>query len=139
MSEKRKIDVSKELYDAIRKVLVAEGQSGTIIERKPVYTIELADAVFEYDTRRDDYPKYMMATTAIHLLGDISSDTPDICHIEREEGDDYIGAWVTGFGFINVRFPKATTRDLTPEEVEKYDGKQYRIGSQPSFALRVRK
>lgn len=82
--------------------------------------------------------KYMMATTAIHQLGDISRDTPDICRIYGEEGADYIGEWVTGFGFIKVRFPKATTRDLTPEEVEHYHGKRYRIGSQPSFALKVR-
>lgn len=81
--------------------------------------------------------KYMMATTAIHQLGDISREQEDICRIESEEGADYIGSWVTGFGFFGVRFPKATTRDLTPTEVEHYDGRLYRIGSQPGIPLRV--
>lgn len=67
-------------------------------------------------------PKYMMATTAIHKLGDISSDTPDICIVHGEDGDDYIGHWVTGLGFIDVRFPKATTFDLTDEDKAKYNG-----------------
>ena len=30
---------------------------------------------------RLEKPKYMMATTAIHKLGDISSDTPDLCRV----------------------------------------------------------
>lgn len=80
-------------------------------------------------------PKYMMATTAIAKLGDISRDEPDICRIDREEGDNYIGAWVTGFGFFDVKFPKATTRELSAAEVEHYNGKHYRIGSQPSIPL----
>lgn len=84
------------------------------------------------------FPKFMMATTAIHQLGDISRDQEDICRIEREEGDDYIGSWVTGFGFIEVRFPKSTTRDLTADDVKFYDGRKYRIGSsQPAIALKV--
>ena len=69
--------------------------------------------------------KYMMATTAIHKLGDISSPTPDICSIEGEDGDDYIGQWVTGLGFFNVRFPKSTTRDLTDQEIEFYSKQRY--------------
>ena len=66
--------------------------------------------------------KYMMATKAIHLTGDISRDKPDLCVIFEEDDDNYIGNWVTGFGFINVKFPKNTTRDLTPEEVNEYHG-----------------
>ena len=85
-----------------------------------------------------DIPKYMMATTAIHQLGDISRDEPDICQIYGEDAENYIGNWVAGFGFIDVKFPKATTRDLTPAEVKHYDGKRYRIGSQPSWAIRTR-
>jgi hypothetical protein len=64
--------------------------------------------------------RYMMATKAMHKLGDISSDEPDLCSIYDEDENDYIGAWVTGLGFFNVHFPKATTRELTPEEREKY-------------------
>lgn len=82
-------------------------------------------------------PKYMMATKALHQLGDISRDHEDICRIDREEHDNYIGAWVTGFGFFDVKFPKETTRELTPDEVEHYDGRHYSIGSQPSIPLRV--
>jgi hypothetical protein len=64
-----------------------------------------------------DMKRPMMATTAIHQLGDISSDEPDLCYISGEDDENYIGAWATGFGFFNVKFPKATTRDLTDAEV----------------------
>jgi hypothetical protein len=66
--------------------------------------------------------RYMMATQAFHLLGDISSPEPDICVItEVDENGDYIGRWLTGFGFIHVRFPKETTRELTPEELREVE------------------
>lgn len=67
-----------------------------------------------------DSIRYMMATKAIHQLGDISSDEPDLCYIEAEDGENYIGRWATGFGFVGVRFPKSTTRELTEEEREMY-------------------
>lgn len=70
------------------------------------------------------FPKYMMATKAIHQLGDISSKEPDICVIHKEDADNYIGNWVFGLGFVGVKFPKSSTRDLTPEEVKEYNGKQ---------------
>ena len=73
--------------------------------------------------------KYMMATTAIHQTGDISRDTPDICIVSEEDDNNYIGNWVCGFGFIDVKFPKSTTRDLTPDEVEKYHGTVTMLGS----------
>lgn len=69
-----------------------------------------------------EYPKYMIATAAIHGMGDISRDTPDICVVHEENDLNYIGNWVTGFGFANVKFPKLTTRDLSPEEIESYHG-----------------
>jgi hypothetical protein len=72
--------------------------------------------------------KYMMATTAIHLKGDISRDKPDLCVVFQEDDDNYYGNWTTGFGFCEVRFPKSTTRNLTPEEVEKYHGLPTFIG-----------
>ena len=84
------------------------------------------------------FPKYMMGTTAIHMLGDISRDKEDLCHIDREEGSDYIGSWVTGFGFIEVRFPKISTRDLTPDEIDFFDGRHYRIGSGFPYQISVR-
>lgn len=65
--------------------------------------------------------KYMMATKAIHKLEDISRDEPDLCHISLECEDDYVGSWVTGIGYVNVIFPKKTTRELTVGETQKYD------------------
>lgn len=73
------------------------------------------------------YPKYMMATTAIHKLGDISSDVPDICVVHGDDGDDYIGNWVCGIGYFGVKFPKTSTRDLTPEEIQRYNGQHIRM------------
>ena len=66
--------------------------------------------------------KYMMATKANHQMGDISRKTPDICVIFDEDKDNYIGNWVTGYGFVGVKFPKSTTRELTPAEIEEYHG-----------------
>ena len=80
--------------------------------------------------------KYMMATKAIHKLGNISRDEPDLCHVHAETATDYIGNWVTGFGFIDVKFPKKTTRNLT-EEIDLYNGTYIQIGSQPSIELKV--
>lgn len=82
--------------------------------------------------------KYMMATTAIHKLGDISRDTPDLCVVSEEDEDNFYGNWVTGFGFISVRFPKTTTRNLTEDEIEKYHGMQFSIGDTPLPALNLK-
>lgn len=76
--------------------------------------------------------KYMMATKAIHLLGDISREEADICIIREEDADNYIGEWVTGFGFVEVKFPKDSTRDLTAEEVAKYHGMVITLAGRPS-------
>jgi len=68
---------------------------------------------------KDFKPRYMMGTTAIHDgVGDISRDEPDYCYIQKQEGDNYIGHWVEGLGFINVKFPVEATRECTPEEKE---------------------
>ncbi len=73
----------------------------------------------------------MIATKAIHKLGDISRDQPDLCIIDSETDDDYIGKWVTGFGYVRVRFPKDTTRELTAAEREQYNGKGLELAGQP--------
>jgi len=57
-----------------------------------------------------------MGTTAIHWLGDISREKPSYFIYDDEDNENYYGSWVEGYGFINVRFPKASTRDLTREE-----------------------
>ena len=78
-------------------------------------------SMIEYKT-----PSLMVATTAIHLTGDISRAEPDFCWISGEEGTDYIGSWRTGYGFIEVRFPKATTRKAGKNEKRRV--KRERIG-----------
>jgi hypothetical protein len=81
--------------------------------------------------------KYMMGTKAIHLLGDISRETADLCRVYGETSEYYVGTWVTGFGFFNVLFPKNTTRELTPEEVTHWNTRSVQIGSQPAMKLKV--
>lgn len=76
--------------------------------------------------------RYMMATTAIHKLGDISRDAPDLAWITGEDGDDHIGAWVAGFGYTQVRFPKATTRELTVAEREFFNGRELELNGRPA-------
>ena len=68
--------------------------------------------------------RYMLATKATHLIGDVSREEPDLCLIQSEDADSYIGHWVTGFALLDVHFPKATTRPLTPEEKERWQGTQ---------------
>ena len=49
---------------------------------------------------------------------DISRDDPDYFWVDDVDDENYIGRWVTGFGFFGVRFPKETSRELTDEEFE---------------------
>ena len=83
-------------------------------------------------------PRYMMATKATHLLGDISSKTPSLAFVYNKEGEDYIGNWVEGFGFIDIKFPVSTTRDLTKEEIAKYDGNVIGIGNTPMYKIKIK-
>ena len=80
-------------------------------------------------------PRYMLATKAMHKLGDISSDVPNLCYVYGEDSDNFIGNWVVGFGFFDVKFPKSTTRELTEEEKDKYDGKVVAVGSQGAYVI----
>lgn len=72
--------------------------------------------------------RYMMATQAIHAVGNISRDEPHLAIVYRETERDYIGEWATGVGFINVRFPKETTRELTEDEKTLYRSRLIEIG-----------
>ena len=80
---------------------------------------------------------YLMGTIAHHGMGDISSVNPDLLIAHHESDDYYIGNWVTGFGFIDVCFPKETTRHLTPEEVEKYNKKYVQLADYEPVKLKV--
>jgi hypothetical protein len=71
---------------------------------------------------------YMKATVAHHLLGDVSRAEPEQCWIWGETDKEWVGNWVDGPGFINVKFPKETTspssfrarRWPTPPRKENY-------------------
>jgi len=69
----------------------------------------------------------MIATEAYHNNGDISrhidldgQEEPccNVCYVESEIGDSFFGRWFFGLGFFNVRFPKASTREVTEKERE---------------------
>ncbi len=79
----------------------------------------------------------MIATKAIHKLGDISRKKEDICIITNEDADYYIGGWVTGYAFFDVKFPKSSTRELTAEEIEKYNSMYVQISNQCPVKLKV--
>lgn len=86
---------------------------------------------------KDIPPRYMMATKAVHLMGDISSETPSLCEVYGEDEKNYIGAWIEGFGFFDVQFPKDTTRELTEEEEEKWDGQIIAVNGTPRHVVRI--
>ena len=92
----------------------------------------------ELEKKQDIDSKYLMGTKAFHLLGPIGSDEfVDIFRAYAETPKYWVGAWVTGFGFVDVLFPKDTSRELTDKEKEKYGKSSYQIGSQPSFKLKI--
>lgn len=80
-----------------------------------------------------------MATEAYHRGGrspgsyedDLGRDTPQLAIVDRydEDTDSYYGNWVYGFGFIGVRFPARTSRDLTPDEVIRAERGHYSINN----------
>lgn len=84
------------------------------------------ESVKDYAARyRREWSKHRqclyIGTTALHKVGDISRDEPDYFVLNKEDNETdeyYIGSWVTGFGFINVKFPKETSRPVTDEEFE---------------------
>jgi hypothetical protein len=90
----------------------------------------------------DDYREYpesccRMATTATHMLGDISRDNPALAFIEGETDAEYVGQFATGFGFIRVKFPKETTRKLTPAEAERFRASRLIVGSVVTDPLEI--
>ena len=60
---------------------------------------------------------------------DISRDKPDFCVVYGTHGDGCLkGRWLTGFGFVDVHFPRETTREITPDEQERYGSLNLAIG-----------
>lgn len=88
----------------------------------------LSDKYIEYQK-----PIYRMATKALHCAGDISRDDPDLCIIKGEDGDDYVGNWVEGFGFMYVKFPKSSVRKLTDSEIEEATRYPFGINGRPMW------
>lgn len=80
---------------------------------------------------------YMMGTKAFAKLGDISRDEPDLCIIFGKMRGYYIGNWVTGFGFIDVKFPIATTRYPTRADKKRFNGRWFGINGTPLYQLKI--
>jgi hypothetical protein len=79
----------------------------------------------------------MMATRATHQLGDLSRFPANLALITGEDDDHWIGSWVEGYGYINVHFPKATTRPLTAEEIAAYDGHLVEVAGLDNYVIRI--
>jgi len=107
-----------------RRSLIADGIRQFLV--RPIIT-DLAPAQPTPETEGPRADRYMMATRAMHALGNISRDEPDLAIIHGETTDDYIGAWVAGVGYTNVRFPKSSTRELTAAERALYRTKAIEI------------
>ncbi len=64
---------------------------------------------------------------AIHKLGDISREQDDFITVYAEEGDQWIGQFNEGYGFIDVRFNKSDVRPCTKEEIDELNKKWFAI------------
>ena len=63
---------------------------------------------------KDILPKYMQASTAYHMLGDLSR-KKDVCLVTRENEKYYIGHWldyVTNNRFVSLLFPKSECQEI---------------------------
>lgn len=80
---------------------------------------------------------FRMATKAYHTLGDISSDEPDLCSIYGETLEHYVGSWMTGYGYFDVKFLKETTRKLTQSEADYWNTRAIQISSQPAVPVKI--
>jgi len=70
---------------------------------------ETCDAIFS------EHPISMkrtgiFATKAIHKLGDISRDDGDYAIVTEADDENYYGQWLSGYGFVDVQFPKKSSR-----------------------------
>lgn len=83
-------------------------------------------------------PKYLIATTAIHQLGDISRPTGDLAQITGYDSENYYGMWVCGFGFFGVKFPRSTTRELNKKEIKYWQDRTVGIPGSWHYKLKVK-
>ena len=72
-----------------------------------------------------DYELYFLkkGADAIHQTGDISRDVYDaeLIIVREEDEEFYIGNFVEGFGFIDVKFRKEDCRKATLEDLDMCD------------------
>ena len=68
--------------------------------------------------------KYMTAGTSYFPNGKFFSQKPDLCVVWGIKGDEYIGQYVYGTGFINIRFLRETTRNLNKAERKEHNGRK---------------
>jgi hypothetical protein len=76
--------------------------------------------------------KYKIATACVYKHGDTFKGSDDLCYVYNEDEENWYGCWVEGFGFFDVAFPKATTRNLTQEELDHYKGVKVRLSDHPA-------
>ena len=81
---------------------------------------------------------HMMAITAYHQLGDISREKPDLGFVHGDDGQNWVGSWISGYGFFHVKFPKKTTRKLTKKEKEYWNSRHLQIASQPPTKIKIK-
>lgn len=95
--------------------------------RDEIMSTKTKEPPFEHNLKKRPTNRVMWGTKAIHKLGDISRERPDYCIVGLRPVDgNYIGNWVTGFGFVQVKFPIETTKALTRFELAKF--KKLRFG-----------
>jgi len=78
--------------------------------------------------KKDETCLYAMGKEAHHVTGEISREEWDLIQINAEDDKNYIGNWMYGFGFIEVKFPKKSIRALNKKEIKYYEGSHYGIG-----------
>lgn len=83
---------------------------------------------------------YMMSRACVYPLSSKLNlfDTHCLCCIDGETEDFYIGNWVTGFGFVNVRFPKQYTRKLYWYEKYRYSNCYIAMGNSYMYRLNIK-
>ncbi|SFF22772.1 hypothetical protein SAMN04487969_11944 [Paenibacillus algorifonticola] len=65
---------------------------------------------------------------AIHKLGDIRREEDELIIVKSETEDHFIGNFVEGFGFMEVKYQKSDCRPLLPSEIEKLNNSRIGLG-----------
>ena len=68
-------------------------------------------------------PIYLNASIRMHLIDDVSKKKMDLCVIDKETEEYWIGRWVFGKGHYDILFPKTDTKELLSFEIDDYNAK----------------